>query len=98
MKPDFSPGEERAFTDRIDRAIKDAYQAAGRSSDDQMVERVFECLADDDLPLDIPPKPNLVVVPSRELNRLYVWTLKKYIERRIENLQLQGKILARPPA
>jgi hypothetical protein len=94
MKPDFSPEAERAFGDRIDRAIKDSYQAAGRSSDDRMIERVFECLADDDLPLDIPPKPNLVLVPSRELNRLYVWTLKKYIEHQIRNLQLRGEIRA----
>jgi hypothetical protein len=98
MKPDFSREEERAFTDRIDRAIKDAYQAAGKSSDAQMVERLFECLTFDDLTSRVRPsktsESGLIFVHGQELSRLCVWTLKNYIERQIHNLQLRGEIRA----
>ncbi len=98
MKPDFSPEEGRAFTARIDRAIKDAYQAAKASSDARMVERVFECLTFNDVTSQVRPsktsESGLIFVHGQELNRLCVWTLKNYIERQIHNLQLRGETRA----
>jgi len=75
MRLDFSREEERAFTARIDRAIKAACQAAGKSSDARMVQRVFEVLAFDDLTSQVKhSQPTWVLVPGEKLARLYRWT------------------------
>ena len=98
MRPKFAPEDERGLCERIDQAIKDAYQAAMKSTDDEMLERVWQCLADDNLPKLTghyqSVRPEFVVLPDPTLQPLYVWATNEYIRRRITELRNRQEISA----
>lgn len=94
VKPDFIPAEHEAIKERIDRAIVEAYQCRGTSTDPEMMHRVFECLEDDGLPdpASAFSKEGANLTVPLLTARLLEWTLRKYIELRIPQMRLEGWI------
>jgi hypothetical protein len=91
--------EEKAFQERIDRAIVAAYQARGSSADAEMVERVFQCLEGESVPNGAGLKkretdPDTVVEYKDQTARLCEWAIREHVKHRISDLQLRGTIRA----